>query len=211
MNLYKHIVFDIDGTLIDTEYAILHSLQDTLLSLDKNYSLEKLSFALGITGKDALKQLKVNDIPNVLKLWDRNMRNYKQKITFFDGIKEVLQELIKRGYELGIVTSKTREEFSSDFDCFGITNYFHCIICADDTLEHKPNPEPLLKYIELTNVKSYEMMYIGDSKYDAMCSKSANVDFGLAVWGHHLKDLSAAYYFDTPKEILKELNPIVNL
>lgn len=203
MSQYKHIIFDIDGTLLDTEYAVLNSLQDTLLLLEKDYSIKDLSFVLGITGEDALKQLKVNNISKVLDIWDKKMKNYKEKIFLFDGIKDILKSLSKNGYKLGIVTSKTKEEFDSDFKYFGITNLFEHIICADDTLKHKPNAEPLLKYIEVSNIKPQEALYIGDSKYDAMCSKNANVDFGLAVWGHHLKDLSANYYFNNPKDILE--------
>ena len=57
---YKHIVFDINDTLIDTEYAVLHSLQDTILSLTgKEKSLDELMFALGITGEDALDRKSV--------------------------------------------------------------------------------------------------------------------------------------------------------
>lgn len=202
---YKHIIFDIDGTLIDTEYAVLHSLQDTLKSFNRNRDLEELLFVLGITGEDTLKQLGVNDISNALKLWDKNMSIYKETVILFDGMKETLQLLLENENELGIVTSKTREEFKSDFDCFGITSFFKYIVCADDTFKHKPNPEPLLKYIELANVIPQEVLYIGDSKYDAMCSKHAHIDFGLAVWGHHTRDLPASYYFDKPIEVLKLL------
>lgn len=54
---YKHIVFDIDGTLIDTEYAVLHSLQDTLIAVTGiNREINELTFALGIPGKNALKK-----------------------------------------------------------------------------------------------------------------------------------------------------------
>ena len=203
MSKYKHIVFDIDGTLIDTEYAVLHSLQETLLLLGKNYSIKELAFALGITGEDALKQLGICNIDKALDIWDKNMNKYREKIILFDGIKDILLLLVQKGYKLGIITSKTKEEFDSDFDYFGITNLFEAIICADDTLKHKPNSEPMLKYIEVSNIKPEEELYIGDSKYDLICSKGANVDFGLAVWGHKEKDLFADYYFSIPEDILK--------
>ena len=59
---YKHIVFDIDGTLIDTEYAVLHSLQETIKGLSgREIPCSELRFALGITGTDALKKLAIKD------------------------------------------------------------------------------------------------------------------------------------------------------
>ena len=78
------------------------------------------------------------------------MRNYTNNIKVFDGIVELLKNLLSLDYEMGIVTSKTREEFTHDFCPFGINHYFKIIICADDTQEHKPNAAPILKYVELS-------------------------------------------------------------
>lgn len=71
---YKHIVFDIDGTLIDTEYAVLHSLQETIKGLsEREIPCSELRFALGITGTDALKKLEIKDTSYAIELWDKNM------------------------------------------------------------------------------------------------------------------------------------------
>ena len=68
---YKHIVFDIDGTLIDTEYAVLHSLQETIKGLSgREIPCSELRFALGITGTDALKKLAIKDTSYAIELWD---------------------------------------------------------------------------------------------------------------------------------------------
>ena len=62
---YKEIVFDVDGTLIDTEYAVLHSLQDTVCQFTgETPEIESLTFALGITGEDALLRLQIADVDN---------------------------------------------------------------------------------------------------------------------------------------------------
>ena len=86
------------------------------------------------------------DTSYAIELWDKNMRNYTNNIKVFDGIVELLKNLLSLDYEMGIVTSKTREEFTHDFCPFGISHYFKTIICADDTQEHKPNPAPILQH-----------------------------------------------------------------
>ena len=200
---YKHIVFDIDGTLIDTEYAILHSLQKTLeLILNKKMDISKLTFALGIPGENALQKLGVDNISSALELWDENMNDFRDTISIFSDIEVVLKSLVSSGYKLGIVTSKTRVEFENNFIPLGINKYFRTIICADDTDEHKPSPYPLLKYMEMSKANNSELLYIGDSAYDMECARKANVDFALAVWGSSSTEIQANYYLEKPSDLL---------
>lgn len=202
---YKQIVFDVDGTLIDTEYAVLHSLQDTIEYMtDTKPKIESLIFALGITGKTALQQLGIVDIPLALSLWDKNMDKYSNHVRVFDNISNLLEQLTSWGYELGIVTSKTKNEFVHDFSIFGIDNYFKTIVCADDTSDHKPNPAPILKYIELTQCDKEELLYIGDSAYDMECAMRAGIDFALAGWGAK-KKLNTRISYATPLDAIKHL------
>lgn len=203
--MYKEIVFDIDGTLINTENAVLNSLKDTLTEvLNKTFDVSELTFALGITGVKALEKLNVEDIPSAIDLWNINMNKYRNYISIFDEIEIVLNEL-KYKYNLGIVTSKTREEFDLDFSCFGLNDYFKTVICADDTTNHKPNPEPLLKYMKIANVSNNEIIYIGDSIYDMYCAKSSLVDFAFAKWGNKTQTLDAKYVLNSPLDILQYL------
>ncbi|HBF0144953.1 HAD family hydrolase [Clostridioides difficile] len=200
---YQHIVFDIDGTLINTEHAILHSLQDTLEEcIHEKVPVKQLLFVMGITGEDALRQLKINNIPLSLKLWEENIKKYSNTITVYDGIQELLNSLSECDCKIGIVTSKTKAEFKDDFDRFGLKHYFKTIICADDTTGHKPSPEPLLKYIEISGAYNEQILYIGDSKYDSLCAKNAEVDFALAMWGSHTRELEADYFIETPNDLL---------
>ncbi|CCL14231.1 HAD family hydrolase [Clostridioides difficile] len=200
---YQHIVFDIDGTLINTEHAILHSLQDTLEEcIHEKVPVKQLLFVMGITGEDALRQLKINNIPLSLKLWEENIKKYSNTITVYDGIQELLNSLSECDCKIGIVTSKTKAEFKDDFDRFGLKHYFKTIICADDTTGHKPSTEPLLKYIEISGAYNEQILYIGDSKYDSLCAKNAEVDFALAMWGSHTRELEADYFIETPNDLL---------
>lgn len=204
---YKHIVFDIDGTLIDTEYAVLKSFQDTLLEITgERKEMDDLRFCLGITGEDSLKILQIEDIPGAMKLWVEKLYDEKLEKQVFDGIVDLLKALKEADYQLGIVTSKERAQFYRDQTCLSIADYFDVIVCAEDTEEHKPTAAPLLKYMELAGAEDKsEVLYLGDSKYDKECAGNAGVDFALAVWGCGGNMLEAACYPKTPMELLDYL------
>lgn len=199
--MYKHIVFDVDGTLIDTEYAVLHSLKDLLKEeYNRDYKIEELEFALDITGEAAIKQLEISDIERTVDLWNDKLNKYKESVCVFNGIEELLK-VLSQNHKLGIVTSKTKEEFEEEVTHFGLNKYFGVIICADDTEKHKPNPKPLLKYMELANAKNKETIYIGDSIYDMQCAKASKVDFAFAKWGNKRQNIEAKYTLSQPSEL----------
>lgn len=201
---YSHVVFDIDGTLIDSEKAVLNSLQKTILEekgIEK--SLEELRFALGIPGKVALSRLDIENLEEVEEKWDEYSKEYSHEITLFDGIRSVVQALKSKSIKLGIITSKTRKEYESDFVRFGLDSYFDVVICADDTKKHKPNGDPMEKYLEITNARRQDTIYVGDSIYDMQCAKNAGVHSALALWGIEDSDnLEATYKLNNPKDIL---------
>jgi phosphoglycolate phosphatase-like HAD superfamily hydrolase len=205
---YTHIVFDIDGTLIDTEKAVLLSLQEALYQVQsKKYNLEDLRFALGIPDDDSMKQLKVEDADLCERLWEELKLKYTHTIKIFDGMSSTLYKLKSGGTSLGIITSRTREEFTNGFVPFGIAELFDIVICADNTDKHKPNPEPMLKYLELSKADKNVTLYIGDTVYDFNCAHSAGVDFALALWGGEAsKSFNPTFLLDRPQSILNILN-----
>lgn len=202
------IVFDIDGTLLDTEHSIIGSLQETLEQIiGKKFPHKELAFALGIPGEVALKQLGMTNVEKASKLWTSIYEEkYKGAISLFRGIPELLGELKRKGYTLGIITSKTREEYMSEFIAFGVAHLFDTVICMEDAAKPKPSSEPMREFLKRTNKTAEEVLYIGDTKYDMLCAQGAEVAFGLAVWGcYDLEGLQADFYFNDPKDILYQL------
>ena len=210
MGKYKHILFDIDGTLIDTEEAILQSLQDTVREmLHKDIETQELKFALGIPGSAALRKLGITDTERANDRWNEHLLKYKSRIRLFDGIPELLSSLKTNGCKLGIVTSKTRNEYAADFAApfFALSDYFGTVICVEDAARPKPYPDPLLTYLNTAHIHAGDAVYIGDTVYDSQCAKNAGLDFGLAAWGNAgAQEIPANYLFKTPADVLLSLS-----
>lgn len=202
--MYNFVIFDVDGTILDTEMAVLSSLQKLLLEeLNKHYSFEDLKFALGIPGEAALHRFGIENISKSNNRWNGYFKEFFHYIKVFDGIEETLIKLNEMEILTGIVTSKTKKEYTDDFIPFGLSNHFRWVICADDTEKHKPNPEPILKIIELSGTDKAKAIYIGDTKYDMECARGAGIDFGLALWGAKVSiGINADYILDNPRQIL---------
>lgn len=180
---FSHIVFDIDGTLINNADALLMSLQKVMREeTKKTIPLKELAFSMGITGEDTLRKLNVKDVDKSMNRWIELLAKYHHLISVYEGIPELLMELKQRGYHLGIVSSKPRAVYKDDFAPLMISGLFETVICADDTQEHKPTAVPLLKYMETAAVSNEEMIYIGDSDYDRQCARNAGVAFAAAAW-----------------------------
>lgn len=204
---YRYVAFDLDGTLIDSEEAVLRSLRDTLLAVTgKEYPLSQLTFSLGIPGEDCLKQLGLPDPAAALRLWEETLCGYKALVKLFPAVPELLETLTGLGASLGVVTSKTRGELEYDFVPLGLGPYFPTVVTASDTALHKPCPEPLLNFMERAGARPEETLYVGDSPYDGECARRAGVDFALAVWGCRGREHPAKHTPATPMalaEIIK--------
>ena len=203
---YKHVVFDIDGTLTDTDYAVLTSLKNLLKRRQgKDYALEELTFVKGIPGVVAFEKLGIEekDYADVMREWEDGMRAMNDTITVYEGALQMLEALKEAGVGLGIATSKTRDQYNKDFCRFEIAKYFEISTTCEETDDPKPGAGPLKEYMKATGAKAEEMLYIGDSVYDAMCAKAAGVDFALATWGTSDMAIEAKYRPDSLLELLE--------
>ncbi len=208
--MYNYLLFDIDGTIIDTERAVISSLQK-LLKVEKgiDYPANELSFVLGIPGSVALKQLNIANPEEAGRKWNEYMKEFYSDIRVFPDLEEIIKQLHSLKIKTGIVTSKTKQELIDDFDPFGLHIYFDHIICADDTSKHKPDAEPIAKCLEMGKASPSETIYIGDTIYDMQCAQNAGVDFALALWGAKDSTLHPKIKLTQPKEILDLIKTII--
>lgn len=205
---YKHIVFDVDGTLLDTAETALRCLQKVFTEvLGVEYPMEELRPLFGIPCAEIAEMYHCPDVEYVVKTWQQYDHEAKNTVLFFDGIREMLDELYDTDCILGIVTSRCRQEIEQQLPMFELDQYFRTAICSDDTDRRKPFPDPLLKYLERTGANADEVLYIGDSRHDMECAMKAGIDGALAGWGSMtMKIEEAVYVFERPEDVIAFLD-----
>ncbi len=206
--MYNCIIFDVDGTLIDTENAVF-SIYQRMVSerLGRNISDEEIKNAYAVPTIQALKQLGFNNDEKAVRDFHQYLMESFKKVKPFEGIMKVLMDLAQNNKVTGIVTSRSSEEVMEDPCLQKMLAYFSYLVCTSDTKRHKPHPEPLLKVVELSGLKVSDTIYIGDSHIDCKCAENAGIDFALALWGARNTDnINAKYMLKHPGQLLEIMN-----
>ena len=207
MKTYKHLVFDIDGTIIDSAKINMLSLQETVKELRGDVMpLEELYFSFGIPGVRAMEILGFPEPEKAVQVWIRNYSACAERLgmPLFPGMREILERLREKGASLGIITSKLREEYDEHFEKQGLLELFPWVVTASDTPKGKPYPDPMLEYLRRTGAAPEEVLYFGDTAYDMDCARSAGVDHALVLWGCLSPEgIEATYRLEKAEEILK--------
>ena len=201
-SLIKNVVFDLDGTLVNSNPASLRSLQHTMRIVENRYyTLNELEDVLGLSDDDVFKKMGATKKSECYSTWKALSKELDGDKKIFPSILETLNQLRSFGINLGIVTSRERERYlDNHLIMTELDNYFNVIVTSEATVKHKPDPEPLLKWLELSHSDPSQTIYIGDTKYDYICAKKAGVRFGLAAWGLHQK-VENELVFDDPIQI----------
>ena len=179
------VLFDFDGTLVNTNDVIIASWQHTYKHYrGREESIEKITACFGepllITMAREFPEVAPEESAEVYRQFQQQNAHLLVKI--FPGIVDLLKALKEAGYRMGIVTSRTRESALRYMDMFGITEYFEAMVTCDDTTVHKPNPEPILLGLEKMGITKDEAIMIGDSPFDIKCANNAGVRSVMVDW-----------------------------
>ncbi|NTV89830.1 MAG: HAD family hydrolase [Clostridiales bacterium] len=202
--MYKCIVFDVDGTLINTKTEVFRTYKRVCLEESgREYADEEIIRAYSVPTIKALEVLGLKDIDRANRKYHEYLMVAFRGVKPFEGILEVLETLRRNEAETGLVTSRNRDEVTDDACLQSLLKFFPHVVCASDTEKHKPDAEPLLRLLELWGSKPEEAIYIGDTFNDYMCAKNAGVDFALASWGaKNTAGIEADYVLEHPAQLL---------
>jgi len=180
----RYLLFDVDGTLVDTIRLILDTFHDTLRILKMPaLSDEEILSQIGRPLHLQMRDLDWMREGELFALYSRLYRkNHDRLAKSIPGVKEALASLEERGYRMGVVTSKRSFSTRSDLKFFELDTFFEVMIAADNTSHHKPHPEPVLTALELLGASPAQATYIGDSPYDLRSAHAAGVLAGAVEW-----------------------------
>lgn len=205
---YKNIIFDVDGTLINTRDSVRNSLKKTYRKfMKKEISPNDLEKSFGQPTYVTVAKLELEEKEKIRfgEAWKKAYKIESENNSIFPGAKEAIEKLINKEYKLGIVTSRRRDENKKDQFIQSIIHNFTAVICVDDTTEAKPSAQPLLKCMDLLNANKEETIYIGDSSFDKLSAKNAGVKFALALWGAENDKLESDYKLKDFNDLLEIL------
>lgn len=187
------ILFDNDGTLIDTHDLILSSMRhatETVLGMDlpEERLMAKVGQPLAIQVKDFTAD------PWEQEEWlrvyrEHNHAHHDDAIRAFPGIREALEALSDRGIVMGVVTSKMHALAWRGLELCGLAPYLDCCIGADDCTRFKPDPQPVTLGLAALDLPGNRCFYVGDSPFDLEAGRGAGCRTVAVTWGMFPEDV----------------------
>jgi pyrophosphatase PpaX len=207
------VLFDLDGTLIDSGPIILASMQHAVRTvLGREIPRDELGLTIG--GQGIVAQMQAIDAARtdaLLEAYKEHNDGLHETLDAFEDLLELLPRLRAEGRKLGIVTAKRHRTVELALDRFpALRDEFETVVGFEDTERHKPDPDPVLLAVERLGGDPSRAAYVGDSPFDIRAARAAGA-FAVAVaWGgihpgERLLAESPDAFVETPGELLDVL------
>jgi phosphoglycolate phosphatase len=185
---YSLIVFDWDGTLIDSASTIAECIQEAAVEMGlERPSREQATHVIGLGLHDSLRiavpQLRAEHYTEFVALYRKHFLAREDRMQLFPGIGELLEKLSKER-TLAIATGKSRRGLDRALEATGLRAYFSASRCADET-HPKPHPAMLLELMDEFSIDKDATLMIGDTSHDLEMARGAGVDALAVTYGAH--------------------------
>lgn len=207
----KAIMFDLDGTLIDTIPIIIESYQATYDHFGKRFhDADEIKAGIGLPLEEIFMEYP-DEVQDMLDWYIAyNMPRMGSHVGIYLGIPHMLAELKAAGYPLAIVTAKRLENARQSLRDFELLPYFDAVVTKFDTDIHKPDPEPLhmgRRKLGINNPE--EVLYVGDSVHDLQAANNGHYPSAAVGWSAmphaDLRAENPTLWVDTPADLIRLL------
>jgi pyrophosphatase PpaX len=204
------VLFDLDGTLIDSIRLILDSYHHTLAT----HRLPARSDAHWLAGLGTPLLVQFRDWSDdpirleamVATYREYNITHHDARVAPYPGVVEAVQAIRTAGFRTGLVTSKNRTGALRGLRRAGLEEAIELVIGADEVERPKPHPEPLLRALELLGEQPERAIYVGDSLHDMAAGRAAGMRTGAVLWGPfdraHLAVSEPDHWLEQPADLL---------
>ncbi|MBP2644777.1 MAG: HAD-superfamily hydrolase, subfamily variant 1 [Firmicutes bacterium] len=181
---YRGILFDLDGTLLNTNALIIQSFQHTYrVHFNRDVDVDIVRAYFGRPLRAALEYLGPDKVDEMTKTYrEFNASNHDRLTRIFPDVTETLQRLYASGIKLAVVTSKFEERARLGLKLFDIEKYFSVVIGCDNCENHKPHPEPVELALKAIQLSASDCLMAGDSPADLKSAACAGVKTAAVRW-----------------------------
>lgn len=210
---FEALVLDFDGTIADTSESIILTMQDTLKYF-KNEDIEDedIKRLIGLPLFEMFKSIKgfqEENIESAVKEYSVRYKNIcKNTVTMFEGVKETLENLHKKGVKLTIATSRGKDTLLLFLKELDIEHLFSFVACCDDVTKHKPAPDVVNLVLEKINVNKDKALVIGDTIYDVGMGQNAGCESCAVTYGNNtLEEIKGS----NPEYIIDKFSDLISI
>ncbi|MFD0827064.1 pyrophosphatase PpaX [Neobacillus sp. M.A.Huq-85] len=205
------LLFDLDGTLIDTNELIIATYLHTLEKYYPNkYKREDVLPFMGPTLHEAFSTVDPDRVEEmILEYRTYNLANHDLLVKEFPNVLETIGTLKEKGYKLGVVTTKRHDTSLKGLRLMKLEQYFDVVVAMDHVTKVKPDPEPILKALEQLNSQPEETIMVGDNFHDILAGKNAGTKTAGVAWTIKGRDYLAKYEPDYMLENMADLLTIL--
>ncbi len=187
MQTKKLIIFDMDGTLVDSSETIANAINYVrqhlgLPPLEKSYILAHVNDH-DVNPAKLFYLAEKFEPEHEKRFMEYYSRNHDRELKLYPGIESLLKRLKEAGKKLAVATNAYRRSTLESLEHLGIADYFDAVACYDDFYEGKPSPKMLSAILETLNVSPEEAVFVGDGVRDEIAAKRAKIDYIMVDWG----------------------------
>lgn len=208
MKKYNTVLFDLDGTLLDTNELIISSFLHTLEQFHPGeYAREDVFQFMGPSLKETFGSINPERAEEMISTYvTHNRAKHDELVEVFDGVYETVKKLHENGFKLAIVTTKMRKTVNMGLELSKLTPFFPVVVTFEDVSNTKPHPEPLQLALNKLGATADEAIMVGDNHHDIDGGKNAGVDTVGVAWSvkgkEHLATYSPDFIIDSMDELL---------